>query len=196
MGANWRSVIPALAKAAVLHREGAKAPKARLDQAAAAATAAFHVCPNLQLLVDVMLAHPPEELQQRCPLTPGTWSCLSACNGGAAGQHSSAATSLHCRWLQLRSFRSVLTHCPTAHPPTRPPALLIAGVPIKPMLAKICEGFSDAVRQLRGAPFIAEHKYDGMRAQVHLAPGGQVGGAAPGEGLCAAELQQRRQAPA
>jgi DNA ligase-1 len=42
------------------------------------------------------------------------------------------------------------------------------------MLAKICEGFADAVRQLKGAPFIAEHKYDGMRAQIHLAPGGQV----------------------
>lgn len=45
--------------------------QAHLDQAAAAATAAFHVCPSLQLLTDAMLAHPTEDWQQRCSLTPG-----------------------------------------------------------------------------------------------------------------------------
>lgn len=43
-----------------------------------------------------------------------------------------------------------------------------AGVPIKPMLAKICSGgLADAARQLRGAPFLAEFKYDG---QVRIQP--------------------------
>ena len=42
-----------------------------------------------------------------------------------------------------------------------------AGVPLKPMLAKICEGIPEALRQLAHAPFLAEHKYDGQRAQVH-----------------------------
>lgn len=45
--------------------------QARLDAAAAAATAAFHVCPNLALLVEAMLAHPPEQWEERCPLQPG-----------------------------------------------------------------------------------------------------------------------------
>lgn len=44
------------------------------------------------------------------------------------------------------------------------------------MLAKISEGVADAVRQLKGSPFLAEFKYDGMRAQIHLLPGGQVRG--------------------
>jgi DNA ligase-1 len=107
VGANWRSVIPALAKAVVLHKEGGQVPKLRLDAAAAAATAAFHVCPNLALLIEAMLAHPAEEWEERCPLQPG--------------------------------------------------------VPIKPMLAKICSGgLADAARQLKGAPFLAEFKYDGQ----------------------------------
>lgn len=54
-----------------LPRALARLPQARLDAAAAAATAAFHVCPNLQLLADAMLAHPVEQWEERCPLTPG-----------------------------------------------------------------------------------------------------------------------------
>lgn len=42
------------------------------------------------------------------------------------------------------------------------------GVPLKPMLAKISEGVPDAIKQLKGAPFLAEYKYDGTRAQIHL----------------------------
>ncbi|KAL4435464.1 hypothetical protein ABPG77_006226 [Micractinium sp. CCAP 211/92] len=112
VGANWRSVIPAIGRAVLLHREGAKVPKARLDAAAAAATAAFHVCPNLSLLLEALMGHPLEEWQQCCSLQPG--------------------------------------------------------IPIKPMLAKICEGLPDAIQQLRGAPFLAEYKYDGLRGQIHM----------------------------
>ena len=36
------------------------------------------------------------------------------------------------------------------------------------MLAKISEGVPDAIKQLKGAPFLAEYKYDGTRAQIHL----------------------------
>lgn len=42
------------------------------------------------------------------------------------------------------------------------------GVPLKPMLAKISEGVPDAIKQLKGEPFLAEYKYDGTRAQIHL----------------------------
>ncbi len=44
-----------------------------------------------------------------------------------------------------------------------------AGVPLKPMLASITEGVPDALKQLGvedGLPFLAEYKYDGIRAQV------------------------------
>lgn len=49
-----------------------------------------------------------------------------------------------------------------------------AGVPLKPMLAKISEGVPDAIKQLKGAPFLAEYKYDGTRAQIHLLPDNSV----------------------
>ena len=49
-----------------------------------------------------------------------------------------------------------------------------AGVPLKPMLAKITEGIPDAIRQLGSTPFLAEHKYDGQRAQIHLLHDGSV----------------------
>ncbi len=43
VGANWRSVIGAMARAVVMHREGPRVPKARLDAAATAASEAYHV---------------------------------------------------------------------------------------------------------------------------------------------------------
>lgn len=42
----------------------------------------------------------------------------------------------------------------------------MAGVPLKPMLASITEGVGDAIQQLQGQHFLAEYKYDGIRAQV------------------------------
>ena len=36
------------------------------------------------------------------------------------------------------------------------------------MLAKITEGIPDALKQLKGQAFLAEYKYDGQRAQIHL----------------------------
>lgn len=42
-------------------------------------------------------------------------------------------------------------------------------MPLKPMLASITEGVPDALKQLgveEGLPFLAEYKYDGIRAQV------------------------------
>ncbi|KAA6428449.1 MAG: DNA ligase [Trebouxia sp. A1-2] len=112
VGANWRSVIGAMARAVVLHREGPRVPKARLDAAATAASEAYHVCPNLDILVPALVEGGIDELEKRCALTPG--------------------------------------------------------VPLKPMLAKISEGIPDAIKQLKGAPFLAEYKYDGTRAQIHL----------------------------
>ena len=47
-------------------------------------------------------------------------------------------------------------------------------MPLKPMLASITEGVPDALRQLRAQAFLAELKYDGIRAQIHLCAGGAV----------------------
>lgn len=51
------------------------------------------------------------------------------------------------------------------------------GVPAKPMAARICEGVDDGLRLLGApqcGPFLVEYKYDGVRAQIHLLPDGQV----------------------
>lgn len=49
------------------------------------------------------------------------------------------------------------------------------GVPIKPMLAKAADGVDDVLRTMAGAgALLAEYKYDGQRAQVHLLEGGQA----------------------
>ncbi|KAK9829240.1 hypothetical protein WJX72_004715 [[Myrmecia] bisecta] len=114
VGANWRSVIGALARAVVVHQEGLALPKARLDAAAAAASNAFHLCPSLDILVPALVEGGVDELERRCTLTPG--------------------------------------------------------VPLKPMLAKISEGIPDVLKQLKGEAFLAEYKYDGQRAQIHMLP--------------------------
>jgi hypothetical protein len=71
VGANWRSVIGALARAVLQHREACRPTKARADAAAAAAVEAFHVCPSLDMLVLAMLQDGPEGLNARISPTPG-----------------------------------------------------------------------------------------------------------------------------
>jgi hypothetical protein len=196
VGANWRSVVPALARAVVLHLEGprvgkvrpglrgstvnpacrscgftrtcsslpgsrvayspgiwlaqpigtdaapAARPQARLDMAAAAATAAFHVCPNLSLLADTMLAHPPQEWQQRCPLTPGELLARGAMQVSHSSDLGHEVAPSHLGWP-----------CALHAPP-------LAGMPIKPMLARISEGLGDALEQLKGEPFLGGEAFD------------------------------------
>ena len=71
VNANWRSIIGPLARAVIMHRDGAGAPKAALDAAAAAALDAFHTCPSLDLLVPALVEGGIEEMRRRCSLTPG-----------------------------------------------------------------------------------------------------------------------------
>ncbi len=52
-------------------REGVGKTKAELDAAAKAALDAFHLCPNLDILVPALVEGGPGELQRRCSLTPG-----------------------------------------------------------------------------------------------------------------------------
>ena len=76
VGAGWRSVVPALARASVLAMEGSRASKARLEQAATAAGAAFHLCPSLDVLVPALLEEGVDGLERRCTLTPGEYATV------------------------------------------------------------------------------------------------------------------------
>jgi DNA ligase-1 len=52
---------------------------------------------------------------------------------------------------------------------------LTPGVPCSPMLAQPTTGVAAALLKLGAAsPFLAEYKYDGMRAAIHILPGGGV----------------------
>ena len=75
VNANWWSIIGPLARAVIMHRDGAGAPKAALDAAAAAALDAFHTCPSLDLLVPALVEGGIEEMRRRCSLTPGDLLC-------------------------------------------------------------------------------------------------------------------------
>ncbi|KAF5180932.1 Dna ligase [Thalictrum thalictroides] len=44
---------------------------------------------------------------------------------------------------------------------------MIPGIPIKPMLARITNGISQALNLFQGRAFTCENKYDGQRAQIH-----------------------------
>lgn len=118
VGASWRSVLGPLARAVLMDREGVHVSKGKQDEAAAAVTYAYHMCPNFDILVRTLVEEGLEALREKCIITPG--------------------------------------------------------VPVKPMLAKICEGVADGLRQLGQGPFLAEYKYDGQRAQIHLGDDGQV----------------------
>jgi len=102
VNANWRSIIGPLARAVIMHRDGAGAPKASLDAAAAAALDAFHTCPSLDLLVPALVEGGIEEMRRRCSLTPGAAlpqrckrsgrrnACMLASSGTQRGTDSQA----------------------------------------------------------------------------------------------------------
>ncbi|GAA0163652.1 DNA ligase [Lithospermum erythrorhizon] len=52
--------------------------------------------------------------------------------------------------------------------------LMVPGVPIKPMLAKIANGASQILKTFENKAFTCEYKYDGQRAQIHRLADGTV----------------------
>ena len=207
VGANWRSVMPGLARAFLLHERGPRVTKAEMDAASAQVSEAFHLCPNLDVLVPALQAGGLAELERCCTLKAGTRS-------SPPGTPTHAAVLglelMHlCQLIRSTTFGTriwlVRSHRHCAEALTKPgwlrslvetlcvkgigrcpfsvhtftwlwgtqPACRAAGVPLKPMLAKICEGIPDALSQLRGE-FLAEFKYDGQRSQIHMLPNGSV----------------------
>lgn len=62
-------------------REGSPKTKTEQDAAAKAALEAFHLCPNLEILVPALLEGGPGDLQRRCSLTPGGTQHAGICDG-------------------------------------------------------------------------------------------------------------------
>ncbi|KAJ8761208.1 hypothetical protein K2173_001264 [Erythroxylum novogranatense] len=51
---------------------------------------------------------------------------------------------------------------------------MVPGIPIKPMLAKITNGVSQALKLFEKKAFTCEYKYDGQRAQIHKLQNGSI----------------------
>ncbi|GIL67667.1 hypothetical protein Vafri_21003, partial [Volvox africanus] len=152
VGANWRSVLGPLGRAVLMHRRG--------GAAAAATTSCRHYAAA---------------------------SCSgSGARGGTAG--GSGQSTITKAELDAAAAAVVEAYhlCPNFEilvpalleggvEGLRTRCVLTPGIPIKPMLAKICDGMEDGLRQLGpGAPFLVEYKYDGVRAQIHMQPDGRV----------------------
>ncbi|KAL5722076.1 hypothetical protein ACHQM5_005642 [Ranunculus cassubicifolius] len=51
---------------------------------------------------------------------------------------------------------------------------MVPGIPVRPMLARITNGVSQAIKQFQGRAFTCEYKYDGQRAQIHKLEDGSL----------------------
>ncbi|GJD08444.1 DNA ligase 1 [Galdieria sulphuraria] len=65
--------------------------------------------------------------------------------------------------IQNKSTQGLEDHC-----------RLTPGVPVGPMLAKPAKEASDVLERFQECSFVCEYKYDGMRAQIHYLPDGNV----------------------
>jgi DNA ligase-1 len=170
IGANWRSVVGPLGKASLIHRAGpgwaARLDKSRLDAAAAAAgarllSAAFLGCKKGSALA---------------------WAELSSCASCASVPHHAMAPPLPPLPPAVAAFQT----CPnlgvlasallTAGPGGLASACALRpGVPVQPMLANPATGVGQALKKLGpGVDVLAEMKYDGKRAQMHVVSATEV----------------------
>ena len=145
VGANWRSVLSALGRASVVY-EACHAP---------VTTAA----PDVPNMAAAAASAPP----------PARRAALSkeALDAGATAAvdafHRCPSLGRIVAALRAGGVGSLEATCGVA-----------TGIPLHPMLAKITEGFEDCVKQLTGQAALAEFKYDGQRAQIHVSESGEV----------------------
>mmetsp|Transcript_36263 Transcript_36263/g.94997 ORF Transcript_36263/g.94997 Transcript_36263/m.94997 type:complete len:1311 (+) Transcript_36263:62-3994(+) len=77
-----------------------------------------------------------------------------------------------CEMPDWNKLAEVLTSYPLAELPER--VYISPGTPVAPMLAKPSTGVEDILKRCDGSHFACEWKYDGERAQVHMAEDGTV----------------------
>jgi len=266
VGAGYRSVLPPLAKAALLHRsmlakaanQAATSPsaldsaqaatpvtaavhaassvkrvsKAQLDAASAAVLAAYHRCPNIQVIADVLMSSGPEALHDRVQLSCGVpvkpmlaRPCTGAADAlkllsGTTAAGAAAAASGRVRPAQAAAaaaaeplqeqqqdtsdggdesgdeiadgsddeFEPAAAAVAGQHStsstatPATAAAAAGAGVPSGGgSAAAHVHGSAAASRNHSSSSFcvLAEYKYDGQRAQIHVSADRQVGWALP-----------------
>ena len=105
-----------------------------------------------------------------------------------------AAQAVKRAYCECPSY-DVIVPALVARPPARlhESARFVAGVPVKPMLAKPATGVSEVLDRAAGGELLAEYKYDGERAQVHVfyeevpsAAAKKVGASSPSKATAAA----------
>lgn len=153
VGANWRSVLSALGRASVIHH-ALHAPATNTDDTADA-------MPGASASIAAAEAAAPSTPARR------TAPSKEALDAGAAATvdafHRCPSLGRIVEALRAGGVASLEATCGVA-----------TGIPLHPMLAKITEGFDDCVKQLAGQAALAEFKYDGQRAQIHVSESGQV----------------------
>ena len=175
VGANWRSVLSALGRAAVLfeatHPRPAACPADSTHAASHADAAAAHQGADA--------AGHAQSAGGNCPQAAGA-AVHAEQLVAKAGDRSKEALDLgaaaavdafhRCPSLG-RVIAAIRTHGVSSLEVT---CGVATGIPLHPMLAKITEGFEDCVNQLTGQAALAEFKYDGQRAQIHVNEAGEV----------------------
>lgn len=160
VGANWRSVVRALGCAAAIHFS--------------------HDNPQSQLTPQISQAqlnsynHTASKRSE-----PSQPESTAGCHTGAAQfpskqQLTSAAEAAVEAFHSCPSLAKIVQAVQSGGVEQLRHLGASVGVPVKPMLAKITAGVGDCVKQTTGAPVLVEWKYDGQRAQIHVAESGEV----------------------
>ena len=171
VGAGWRSVVGPLGKAALIHREGpgwgGRVPKKRLDEAGAAAGARGRGGWG-----GFGLPAAPRPCPAARRPTAGAGLLLRIAHHARPPPPGTVAAYLTCPNLPLLATE-LLAAGPFALAAAARPR---AGVPVQPMLASPATSAAGALARLGRGPVLAEFKYDGMRAQIHVVSATEVGG--------------------
>ena len=154
VGAGWRSVLGPLCKAVMVHRSAGNGrrtggiSKGVIDEGVEKVLSAFHVCPNLGLIVKALLEGGPEGIEERCGFTPGVPVKPMLAKPSEGVQEA------------LLNFRGLWEKGTAA-------AAARGGVGSSNKTSS-SSGDGSAAAGVLGVRVSAEWKYDGQRAQIHM----------------------------